>query len=58
MTVEQLIKKLSEVDPGANVVLEGEREDICFCAREVVDDDNGAFVMLTRGKELPVRVDA
>lgn len=43
MTVEQLIKKLGEVDPGANVVLEGEREGICFCAREVVDDDNGAF---------------
>ncbi len=57
MNVEELIAKLKELDPSASVVLEGAKEDTCFSAREVTHDDSGSFVMLLRGKPLPVMVD-
>lgn len=50
MLVEQLIEKLQEMDPAANVMFEGEG-DMCWGTRDVVDDDNGRFVILLRGKE-------
>jgi hypothetical protein len=46
-----------EMDPSANVVLEGEEEDTCFSLREAVDDETGAFVVLTRGTLFGVRTD-
>lgn len=57
MKVEKLIATLQEMDPTANVVLEGESEDTCFALQEAIDDDNGAFVMLTRGASVPVQVE-
>ncbi len=53
MIVEKLIETLQEMDPSANVVLEG-KGDTCWTLRAAVDDESGNFVMLTRGKELPV----
>lgn len=57
MIVEKLIEVLQDMDPSANVVLEGGSEDTCWTLREAVDDETGNFVMLTRGKSLPVVVD-
>jgi hypothetical protein len=57
MNVEELIEKLKGVAPDAHVVLEGPREDECFSARELTTDDSGSFVMLLRGKALPVTVE-
>jgi hypothetical protein len=57
MIVEKLIEKLQEMDPTANVVFEDPRDDSCWTVREAVDDDTGSFVMLLRGKRLPVRTD-
>ncbi len=53
MIVEKLIEVLQELDCDANVVFEGEG-DTCWTVRGAEPDDNGNFVMLVRGKQLPV----
>ncbi len=57
MTVEQLLVKLCECDPNANVVLEGNEETECFVTTDAIEDDGGRYVMLLRGKTLAVKVD-
>jgi hypothetical protein len=57
MNVEKLIESLQEMDPSANVVLESESDHKVFALREALDDDNGAFVILLRGAEIPMRVE-
>jgi hypothetical protein len=54
MRVDELIEKLQEMDPSAHVMLEAKGREACFHTRGLSDDENGAFVMLLAGDEIPV----
>jgi hypothetical protein len=56
MIVETLIEALREMDPAAEVIIEGAGETF-WSVQCVTDDETGMAVVLVPGKEVAVTVD-
>ncbi len=56
MMVEQLIEKLREMPPDAQVLIEGAAETF-WAVRDVVDDEHGVAAIIFAGKRVDVRID-
>ena len=56
MIVETLIEALCEMDPAAEVIIEGAGETF-WAVRSVVADENDVAVVLLPGKEVEVTID-
>jgi hypothetical protein len=56
MKVEELIEALQDMDPYAEVVIEGSGPTTCWTVRAAGDDDLGSFVLLSRGVQIPMSV--
>lgn len=56
MNVDKLIEMLQEMDPSAQVLIEGAAETF-WSVRTASPDDTGRAVLLVPGAEVPVRID-